>query len=136
MTENKLTSVLLQLADLGVRGIKIYYDGGGDSGAIEQIICTTEEYQTPEELDDKLDMWDRNVTALCDVDRNLEYAISDFAENQILTDIEDWWNNDGGFGYMSILVPSGKYYINNEVRFTNTETYTHNGDLLSKTEED
>jgi len=134
MTENKLTSVLLQLADLGVRGIKIYYDGGGDSGAIEQIVYTTEEYKTPEELNDKLDMW-FSPKPLSDIDRNLEYAISDFAENKILTDIEDWWNNDGGYGYMSILVPSGKYVINSEIRVTSTESFIHDGDLLSKTEE-
>lgn len=135
MTENKLTSVLLQLADLGVRGIKIYYDGGGDSGAIEQIVYTTEEYKTPEELNDNLDMW-LSPKPLSDIDRNLEYAISDFAENKILTDIEDWWNNDGGYGYMSILVPSGKYVINSEIRVTSTESFIHDGDLLSKTEED
>ena len=134
MTENKLTSVLLQLADLGVRGIKIHYDGGGDSGSIENIVYTTEEYTTPEELNDNLDMWLR-PKPLSDIDRNLEYAISEFAENKILTDIENWWDNEGGYGYMCIMVPSGKYIVNNEVRITSTESYFHDGNLLERTDD-
>ena len=35
MTELELTSLLFQLADHGVTGIKVKYDGGGDSGDIE-----------------------------------------------------------------------------------------------------
>ena len=50
----------------------------------------------------------------------------------ILNDIEDWWNNEGGHGVMSIMVPSGKYKINNTIYITETEDYFHEGDLLSK----
>jgi hypothetical protein len=42
MTENDMTSLLLQLADRGVTGIKIYYAGSGDSGAIEDVVYTTD----------------------------------------------------------------------------------------------
>jgi hypothetical protein len=35
MTENELTGLLLKLADIGVTGVKVLYDGAGDSGAIE-----------------------------------------------------------------------------------------------------
>jgi hypothetical protein len=42
MTENNLTGLLLQLADRGVTGIKVQYEGGGDSGAIENVVYTTE----------------------------------------------------------------------------------------------
>jgi hypothetical protein len=37
MDENKMTGLLLQLADLGITGINVYYEGGGDDGAIEHI---------------------------------------------------------------------------------------------------
>jgi hypothetical protein len=37
MTEQELTQTLIQLADLGVTGIRINYEGGGDSGCIEDI---------------------------------------------------------------------------------------------------
>jgi hypothetical protein len=63
---------------------------------------------------------------------DLNSDISDFAEETILNDIEDWWNNDGGYGTLAIMVPSGKYRVQNTIYITNTEDYFHEGDLLSK----
>ena len=37
MTEIELTSLLFRLADIGITGVKVRYDGGGDSGSIEWI---------------------------------------------------------------------------------------------------
>ena len=62
--------------------------------------------------------------------------IEDFAQDQILNGIEDWWNDEGGYGDLSICVPSGKYYVNNHIRITETENYTHEGSLLNKTEDE
>jgi hypothetical protein len=135
MTELELTSLLFKLADLGITGIKVHYDGGGDSGAIEQIGYTTEKCDTPRDVDDEIDVWDNdmNLTAL---DSELYALVEEFAQDQILNDIEDWWNNEGGFGDLCICVPSGKYIINNSVRITETEDFFHNGSLLEKAEEE
>jgi len=38
MNETMMTSLLIQLADLGVTGIQIYYEGSGDSGCIEDVL--------------------------------------------------------------------------------------------------
>jgi len=135
MTEVELTSLLFKLADLGVTGVKIKYDGGGDSGAIEWIGYTTEKCDTPEDVNDNIDDWETE-SALTNLDSDLYYQIESFAENRLLDDIEDWWNNEGGFGNLCICVPSGKYIINNHIRVTQTEDYFHDGDLFSKTEED
>ena len=134
MTENELTGLLLKMADLGIRGIKIKYDGAGDSGAIEWIGYTTQPCETPADVDDKVDDWnyDSNLTNL---DRDFYYEIEHFAESKLLDDIEDWWNNDGGWGELCICVPSGKYEITNNIRITDHETYNHEGSILDKTEE-
>ena len=134
MTELELTSLLFQLADLNVTGVKVKYDGGGDSGAIEWIGYTTEKCDTPEDVNDNVEDWD-NDTNLATLDSSAYALIEDFAQEKLLNDIEDWWNNEGGFGELCICVPSGKYIINNHVRITDTEDYFHDGDLLSKTEE-
>ena len=42
MTEQELMQTLIQLADLGVTGIRIDYEGSGDSGCIEGIMYTEE----------------------------------------------------------------------------------------------
>ena len=134
MTENELTGLLLKLADLGVTGIKVKYDGGGDSGAIEWIGYTTQPCETPEDVDDRIDNW-LGESDLSTFDSDLYYEIEHFAESKLLDDIEDWWNNDGGFGDLCISIPSGKYIINNHIRITDTEDYFHDGSILDKAEE-
>ena len=135
MTELELTSLLFQLADLNVTGVKVKYDGAGDSGAIEWIGYTTEKCDTPEDVNDNVNDWETDSN-LAELDSSAYSLIEDFAESEILNDLEDWWNNEGGFGSLCICVPSGKYIINNHVRVTETEDYFHDGDLLSKTEEE
>ena len=131
MTENDMTGLLLQLADLGVTGIKIIYSGGGDSGAIDDIIYTTEEVTFLEDLDD-LDPYSENVLNLRDLSTSFYSNMEDFVTSQILDNIEDWWNNDGGYGTVLITIPSGNYTINNNIYITDTEEFIHHGNLINK----
>ena len=131
MTENDMTGLLLQLADLGVTGIKIIYSGGGDSGAIDDIIYTTEEVTFLEDLDD-LDPYSENVLNLRDLSTSFYSDIEDFATSKLLDEIEDWWNNEGGYGTVLIAIPSGDYTINNNIYISNTEEYIHNGNLINQ----
>ncbi len=135
MTENQLTSLLLQLADIGVTGIKVKYDGGGDSGAIEWIGYTTKPCKTPEDVDNNMEDW-ADDSRLGKLDQDAYEKIENFAESKLLNDIEDWWNNEGGWGDLCICVPSGKYIINNHVRVTTSEDYFHDGSILENTEEE
>jgi hypothetical protein len=134
MTENEMTGLLFKLADLGITGIKVHYDGGGDSGSIEQIAYTKIKCDTPEDVNDNVDVWEYDAN-LAELDSSAYSLIEDFAHETILDDIEDWWNNEGGFGDLCICVPSGKYIVNNHVRITETEDYTHEGSLLNKVKE-
>jgi hypothetical protein len=138
MTENNITSLLLQLADRGVTGIRVHYSGGGDSGCIEEILYTTKTLSTDEELAfetiEELSSWnDPLVGDLRYLDSGLSSDLDEFANDKILNNIEDWWNNNGGYGVMSIIVPSGKYKINNNIYITHTEEYTHEGNLINQT---
>jgi len=133
MTEEQLMEVLIQLADQGVTGIKVQYDGGGDSGAIENIVYTDKENAEFSDID---------LVISWDEDKDLEklnssaYAnIQNFAHETLLDNIEDWWNNEGGYGDILIKVPSGEYLINNNVRIMEIEEFTHEGNLFRKTEE-
>ena len=131
MTENDMTGLLLQLADLGVTGIKIIYSGGGDSGAIDEIIYTTEEVTFLEDLEN-LDQYSENVLNLRDLGESFYSNMEDFATSQLLDNVEDWWNNEGGHGTVLITIPSGNYTINNNIYFTETETYIHHGNLINQ----
>ena len=137
MNETMMTSLLIQLADLGVTGIQIYYEGSGDSGCIDEVLYTTD--KLPENLEDAFDKirslnsWDEDAKYLRNLDSGLSSDIESFAEEKILDSIEDWWNNDGGYGTMCILVPSGKYDVMNNIRITEVETFEHVGNLIYQT---
>lgn len=136
MEENEMTGLLIKLADLGVTGIKIIYSGGGDSGAIDDVVYTTEKISNDKDNFDQIadiKTWGQNVLYVKDLDSDLCNIIESFAEEEILNDVEDWWNDDGGYGVMLIKVPSGEYKIENNVYISNTETYNHDGNLLEKT---
>jgi len=133
MTEIEVTSLLLKLAELGVTGVKVRYEGGGDSGAIEWIYYTTSPCETPHDVDDLVDEWGADSADLRSLAPELYDDLESFANDKILDDLEDWWNNDGGWGELSICVPSGKYKVNNVIRVS--EEYLHEGDLLSKADE-
>jgi len=133
MTEEQLMEVLIQLADQGVTGIKVHYDGSGDSGAIESIVYTDKEDANFIDID-LISAWneDKNLAKL---NSSAYSTIENFAHETILDNIEDWWNNEGGYGDLLIKVPSGEYLINNNVRIMEIEEYTHEGNLFRKTED-
>lgn len=131
MTEQELTQTLIQLADLGVTGIRINYEGGGDSGCIEDIMYTDKEGVSLGEVQNL--PWDsKNLKAL---NNELANNIENFATDKILDDIEDWWNNEGGNGTLAILVPSGEYNVENNIRRIDYDEFVHEGNLFRKTED-
>jgi hypothetical protein len=137
MTELEMTGLLLKLADLGVTGIKVHYAGSGDSGAIENVVYTTEELDE-DEIDafneiDTLDIWGNERNDLNDLSTELCSQVDSFVIDKLLNDIEDWWNNDGGEGTVCIIVPSGKYRIENRIYITTSEEFIHSGELIDKT---
>ena len=131
MTENEMTGLLLKLADLGVTGIKIFYSGGGDSGDIDDVVYTTTKEVAFNDIMN-LSTYGEGILHLADLDGELRDQLIDFANEKILNDLEDWWNNDGGYGVMIIKIPSGKYEIANTIYVTDTEEFEHDGDLINK----
>jgi len=131
MTENEMTGLLLKLADLGVTGIKIFYSGGGDSGDIDDVVYTTTKEAAFNDIMN-LSTYGEGILHLADLDGELRDQLIDFANEKILNDLEDWWNNDGGYGVMIIKIPSGKYEIANTIYVTDTEEFEHDGDLINK----
>jgi hypothetical protein len=132
MTEQEVTSLLIKLADIGITGIMVRYDGAGDSGQIEEIQYCTEPVDDVEEIEDKIDY---HSPKLNELNSDLEKAIENLVYKFLLQDIEDWYNNEGGYGEVSIMVPSGNYWINNNIRILDYECYTHEGSLIEKSAE-
>ena len=131
MTEQELTQTLIQLADLGVTGIRISYEGSGDSGCIEGMLYTEEKDVSIEDVQNL--PW--NSKDLRKLNNELAINLENFTTDTILDDIEDWWNNEGGYGTLSILVPSGEYSIENNIRKIEYDEFFHDGNLFRKTED-
>jgi len=132
MTELEITELLIKLGNEGVTGIKLHYDGSGDSGFIEEVNYTTDPCQSVDDVDENVDSW--GGKSLSEISDNAFEKIKAFGY-RLLDNVEDWYNNEGGFGDICICVPSGKYCINNNIRITNTEFYFHKGNLLEKSKD-
>lgn len=128
MAKVDLESMMIGLVNCGIKKVCVYYDGAGDSGSIESIRISTD-------LDtDFVDLkgWDSSATDLNDYNSDLYSLIGDYCHDMLLNDIEDWWNNDGGFGNVNIDVEEGTYEILNSIRVTDYEEFNHYGNLFEK----
>ena len=138
---------LVALKDMGINFLHVEYSGGGDSGSIETITP----YSTVNVMYDE----DGVIEAIGDLENYNEIIIDDHIKKildsieseiiiKILNDIEDWWNNGGGYGNMYVDLTTGSYMIYNhqygeaafdeeteEYDYENQEEYsfTHNGKL-------
>ena len=106
---------LLDLEDQGVSEIEVNYDGSGDSGEITDISYNALNGRliTPRHSPANLENW--------------------FYE--LLEEVGDWYNNDGGYGTLTIEVPTGEYTIDSHIRVTNTIDDNYSGSLVEDKED-
>ena len=116
-TINKL-DLLLKLRDLRIKTVETTYSGSGDSGSIDYITFVNMENENLLREDIGLD-----------VNTYGEFQTLIYS---LLEDVEDWYNNDGGFGTVTINVETGEYNIDNNVNIITVETYTHEGTILEE----
>jgi hypothetical protein len=146
---------LMGLKDLGIALLVAEFSGSGDDGAIDEINC----YVNPKIIYDEdgeidfIDSHGEHVSNLPEEDFgvNKQGRMSELIDNiqnpiilNLLTDIEDWWNNEGGRGTFYLDLRTNRYMINNtqygeadydeekdEFDYENQEEwhYTHKGKL-------
>lgn len=139
MNEKSLTNIMLQLSQYNITGIQINYEGSGDSGCVERICFTQEPAILLEDLQNIFDdSWNSkfDLENFCSDPQKvteLKEVIDDIVSELLLDCIEDWYNNDGGFGSVYMLVPSGNYCIENNVRYMEVHAYHHEDNVFNKT---
>jgi hypothetical protein len=127
MDKNDLDNIMFGLVNHGIKKVVVHYEGSGDSGVIEYVNAT----QDPDIEYYDLENWDQEYL-LNDIDSGLSTLIEDYCQEMLLNDIENWWNDEGGHGYVHIDVELGTYIINNSVRVADYEEYHHVGNLKDK----
>lgn len=118
MTEERLDTwqkAVVFLKDRGVAKITVTYEGSGDSGSIDNVLYYDKE--DDEHYSSQLDITESQHNDI----QNLAYPMLD--------GIEDWYNNEGGYGSITIDLDEFTYDIENNIRINQIETYNHNGTL-------
>ena len=119
--EKEVFKQVMDLRDKGVEFMTIESAGGGDSGAIEQYFFYNKSVEEVMWEDDNLEHHESE---------HFNFVLTTELEDHIygiLNTIEDWWNNDGGYGTILIRLKDLKYKIDNNVYYTQTEHYSHEG---------
>jgi hypothetical protein len=136
----ELAALLHKLKDLKIDFVQIAYNGGGDSGAIENIGF----YSLPEMKINSVnvdefwthDDWDvyPEGQSSADPDKTLTDKLEDWATSTVLNNIEDWWNNDGGYGILTINVNKAQWTVANNCYRQETDKYSHEGSCQEASE--
>ena len=117
MSEEKLKwqEAVLFLKDRGITTVKVHYEGSGDSGSIDSIsYYKGEDEHNIKDLDISDEMHEKLI--------NLCYPMLD--------NIEDWYNNDGGHGTLSIDIKTGEYEIDVNIEYRSYSTHNHEGNII------
>ena len=109
-------AILFKLKDLNVKKIDFEFSGGGDDGAIDEITY----YDHAD-----IGMFRGFIT-------NEEESILEDHVHELLTKISDWWNNDGGYGVLTLTVNDGSYIINNNLEQKTYDTENWEGNFCNK----
>jgi hypothetical protein len=115
--DSGFTHLLLNIAAQGYAWIEVEYSGGGDYGAIDTIELIPTGALDIE--DGEINWHDDQCEKAC-LEENLQEHVEDFAHSKILSNADDWWNNDGGGGILYISTLDGSYHGNHYVNVTET----------------
>lgn len=130
----KLTwdGILLKLKDYGVKYVWCYYSGGGDSGAIDEFSFFGESENIDFDIESSCFTISDKAEKLNLIN---ESSLWNLVENKfwdVLQNVEDWYNNDGGFGEILLSVDTGDYIIDNNCYISNSERFMHTGKFESE----
>jgi hypothetical protein len=130
ISEENVMLIMSRLTEHNIKALKITYDGSGDSGAIDNICYTTKECKTQEDIDENISDVRDATCHVSSINTELNSSLEDFFY-ELLETVEDWYNDDGGFGTIYLFCLSGEYKIVNNVREMLYDTFNHEGKLIN-----
>lgn len=136
-----IKTIFEQLRAAGANSITISFDGSGDSGSIESVDIYNADNQRmqidltviyPKEKSTWVD--DKWVTETEEKEMPIADALEAYCYDELDKTEIDWYNNDGGFGQMTINLDD-KVEIELEVNTRYTEYHSETFDLTDELEE-
>jgi hypothetical protein len=136
-----IKTIFEQLRAAGASSITISFDGSGDSGSIESVDIYNADNQRmqidltviyPKEKSSWVD--DKWITETEEKEMPIADALEAYCYDELEKTEIDWYNNDGGFGQMTINLDD-KVEIELEVNTRYTEYHSETFDLTDELEE-
>jgi len=111
----KYEAILFALKDAGIAEIEYEYNGSGDDGAIDYI--------------NLIDQKGNVLNFDSETDKEIHDLVAKLEDHvyEILGNVSDWCNNDGGYGTVSLYTDTGNYVVNNNIRITSYEHEEYSG---------
>jgi hypothetical protein len=136
--EEKYLEIQKLLLEQGIRFVGCYYSGAGDSGSVERVVYLDDTHKAMYKADELIIDWSDPESDLFKNEPLLlsQTTIKELEENLVdlfylkLDTIEDWWNNDGGYGSMVVDLTNWDYKIHNNQYYTEEQSYNHEGALV------
>lgn len=121
--DQEIINYLLKLKDQGVQLIKLSYNGGGDDGCIDTVIYTKLDSFDEDEDESELDK------VALGISDDIENKFKEYCSDSLLQNIEDWYNNEGGYGHIIFKLADNSYTIENNCYRQEVDTFNHEGTL-------
>lgn len=104
----KLKTIVEKMKEAGLQSACASFDGCGDNGAVESVL-----------------FYDKDGTIFeLEKDRqDLPSLVDQFTYDYLDANDIDWYNNDGGYGELSIAANTGKATLNVSTRHIETNDY-------------
>ena len=117
-SELKIDISLFKLKDQNISKIVFEYEGSGDDGAIDDVCYfdSLDKTIVLSNFDDDI------VNEINDIQEILEEKVDDILEN-----VSDWYNNEGGHGTVTIYTDTGNYEVNNNIRIVDFQHESYKG---------
>jgi len=117
-SELKIDISLFKLKDQNISKIVFEYEGSGDDGAIDDICY----FDSLDRTIDLSDFDDDIVNDIYNIQETLEEKVNDILEN-----VSDWYNNEGGHGTVTIHTDTGNYEVDNNIRIVDFQNESYKG---------
>ena len=141
-TKQHVANLFAQLKLLNVNSFEIEFDGSGDDGQINEIYFYDANNEVINIPSDTIS-WvysEYGDTKPHEQQVTLQKAVEDLGYNMLNESGHDWYNNDGGYGRISILIEGqdGKPYVDMDmnIRISDSEHYEYGNESFSMFAED
>ena len=136
-TKQHVQNLFAQLKLLNVNSFEIEFDGSGDEGQIDEIYFYNANNETINIPSDTISWVYSHYgdTKPHEQQVTLQKAIEDLGYQMLNESGQDWYNNDGGYGNISVLIEGqdGRPYVDMDmyIRISDSEHYEYGNDSFS-----